>query len=128
MDQITHQVRLANWTKIIEQCNERPTGMTVKQWLTDNGISDKTYYYWLRRVRQEIYTKMNQELPAPVSHAEQQPAITFAEIPVPCQAEPIKDTFKADAVIHTGSIVIGISNSISDKLLSSLLEVARHAR
>lgn len=24
MDQITHQVRLANWTKIVEQCNNRP--------------------------------------------------------------------------------------------------------
>lgn len=24
MDRITHQVRLANWNKIIEQCNNRP--------------------------------------------------------------------------------------------------------
>ncbi len=36
MDQITHQVRLANWTKIIEQCSNRPQGTTVKQWLMEN--------------------------------------------------------------------------------------------
>ena len=42
MDRITHQVRLANWTKIIEQCNNRPAGTTAKQWLSDNGISDKS--------------------------------------------------------------------------------------
>ena len=53
MDRITHQVRLANWTKIIEQCNNCPAGTTAKQWLSDNGISDKSYYYWLRKLRQE---------------------------------------------------------------------------
>ena len=30
MDQITHQVRLANWTKIIEQCSNRPKGKTAE--------------------------------------------------------------------------------------------------
>ena len=89
MDRITHQVRLANWTKIIEECNNRP-------------------------------------------------AVTFAEIPLPEQQTSITDTFKADtfkadtfkadAVIHTGTMVIGISNTISDTLLSHLLEVAHHAR
>lgn len=52
MDRITHQVRLANWTEIIEQCKNRPAVITAKQWLRDNGISDKSYYYWLRKIRQ----------------------------------------------------------------------------
>lgn len=127
MDQITHQVRLANWTKIIEQCHERPQGMTVKQWLIDNDINEKTYYYWLRRVRQEAYSKMNTELPT-VTSTTQPSAVTFAEIPVPVQSDLLNDSFQADAVIRTGSIVIGISNSISDSLLTRLLEVTRHAR
>ena len=37
MDRITHQVRLANWTKIIEQCNNRPAGTTAKQWLNSRA-------------------------------------------------------------------------------------------
>ena len=126
MDQITHQVRLANWKKIIEQCNNRPQGTTVKQWLIDNGISDKSYYYWLRRVRQEAYSQMNPGLPA-VSSSPEQHAVTFAEIPIPDQPH-VNDSFKADAVIRTDSMVIGIANSISDSLLAKLLEVASHAR
>lgn len=114
MDRITHQVRLANWAKIIEQCNNRPTGTSAKQWLSDNGISDKSYYYWLRKIRQEAYASKEKELPAIQSIPEQQTSIT--------------ETFKADAVIHTGTMVIGISNTISDTLLSRLLEVAHHAR
>ena len=128
MDRITHQVRLANWTKIIEQCSNRPAGTTAKQWLSDNGISNKSYYYWLRKIRKEAYTSKEMELPAIKSLPEQHPAVTFAEIPLPEQSTPIADTFKADAVIHTGTMVIGISNTISDTLLSRLLEVAHHAR
>lgn len=124
MDQITHQVRLANWKKIVEQCNDRPQGTTVKQWLIDNGISDKTYYYWLRRVRQEAYRQMNPALSA-VPPPPGQQAVTFAEIPVPGHAD---GSFQADAMIRTDSMVIGISNSISDNLLAKLLEVAGHAR
>lgn len=42
MDQITHRVRAEEWKAIIEQCQARPEGQTAKQWLADNGISDKT--------------------------------------------------------------------------------------
>ena len=85
MDRITHQVRLANWTKIIEQYNNRPTGTSAKQWLSDNGISDKSYYYWLRKIRQEAYASKEKELPAIQSIQERTPAVTFAEIPLPEQ-------------------------------------------
>lgn len=124
MDQITHQVRLANWTKIIEQCSNRPQGTTIKQWLMENGINEKSYYYWLRRVRQNAYSRMDIELPAVTTPAEQ-PAVAFAEIPVP---ERTNASFKADAMISTGFFVIGISNSISDGLLAKLLKVIDHAR
>lgn len=130
MDRITHEVRLANWTKIIEQCNNRPKGMTVKQWLADNGINEKSYYYWLRRVRQNACAKIDMELPAIPENPRQllQSPVTFAEIPIPNQSNGICDSFQADAVIRTGSMVIGISNSISDNLLSKLLEVSHYAR
>ena len=36
---------------IINQCKNRPADITAKQWLADNGISDKSYYYWLRKIR-----------------------------------------------------------------------------
>ncbi len=47
MDQITHDVRRNSWLNIIQQCQARPEYITVKQWLIDNGIKDKAYYYWL---------------------------------------------------------------------------------
>ena len=47
MDQLTHNVRRANWLNIIKQCQERPANVTVRQWLKDNDIKEKSYYYWL---------------------------------------------------------------------------------
>lgn len=126
MDKITHQVHLANWKKIIEQCNNRPQGTTVKQWVKDNGINEKTYYYWLRRVRREVYSQMTSEL-LTISSPEP-PAVTFAEIPVPAQLDPMPASFQADAMISISSMTVGIANSISDRLLEKLFEVAEHAR
>ena len=43
MDQITHEMRLKNWEHVVEECNRRPEGVTVKQWLSENGINVKVY-------------------------------------------------------------------------------------
>ena len=126
MDKSTHQVCLASWKKIIEQCNNRPQGTTVKQWVKDNGINEKTYYYWLRRVRREVYSQLDTELPAIASP--EPPSVTFAEIPVANRREQGHVSFQADAMIRTDPMTIGIANSISDSLLETLLEMAGHAR
>lgn len=55
MDQLTHNVRCANWLNIINQCQERPANITVRQWLKDNDIKEKSYYYWLCKFRKESY-------------------------------------------------------------------------
>ena len=62
MDQSTHDVRRANWLNIVNQCKERPANVSIKQWLADNGIKEKAYYYWLRKFRKEAYDKM--QIPA----------------------------------------------------------------
>lgn len=54
MDQLTHTVRRSNWINIIRQCQGRPAGTTAKQWLAENDISEKSYYYWLRKIRREV--------------------------------------------------------------------------
>ena len=55
MDQSTHDVRMTNWLNIISQCQNRPTGISAKQWLAENDVNEKSYYYWLRKIRREAY-------------------------------------------------------------------------
>lgn len=49
-------------TNIINQCQERPANVTVRQWLKDNDINEKSCYYWLRKFRKESYDQM--QIPA----------------------------------------------------------------
>lgn len=44
--------RLAEWSERISSC--RNSGISVKQWCQENEISEKTYYYWQRRVFQAL--------------------------------------------------------------------------
>ena len=44
MDQSTHDVCRASWLTIVNQCRQRPSDISVKQWLADNGIKEKAYY------------------------------------------------------------------------------------
>lgn len=59
MNQSTNEIRHMNWMNIITQCKNRPENMTAKQQLAGNGISDKSYYYWLRKIRLEVYEQLN---------------------------------------------------------------------
>lgn len=49
MDQIAHEVRRTSWLNIVNQCQNRPSDMSAKQWLAENDIKEKAYYYWLRK-------------------------------------------------------------------------------
>ena len=127
MDQSTHDVRRANWLNIVNQCQNRPADMSVKQWLAENDIKEKAYYYWLRKFRKEAYNQM--QLPAVSTKAD----VTFTEISMPIVAastETITATAEpceAVAVIKCSGLTIELSNAISEGLLSRLLQEVTHA-
>ena len=122
MDKITHEVRIANWRSIIEQCHARPEGQSAKQWLADNGISEKSYYYWQRKIRQETYALISSDA-APTAQPE---PVAFAELPF-ISPKDDHQAFSPDVVIRRGQTVLELSNTISDRLLGRLMEVVSHA-
>ena len=126
MDQITHEIRLANWKKVIEECQARPEGQSAKQWLTEHGISDKSYYYWQRKIRFQAYDerkKLNSS-----STVQENLPVAFAELPFTVRTGSSgTEHFQPAAVIHSSGMVIALSNSVSEGLLARLLQEARHA-
>ena len=127
MDQSTHDVRRANWLTIVNQCQTRPSGTSVREWLAKNDIKEKAYYYWLRKFRKEAYHQM--QLPATATTTE----VAFAEVTIPV---PIVDSDvttenvpvnSPSAVIKYFGLTIELSNNISEGLLSRLLQEVIHA-
>ena len=122
MDKTTHEIRIANWRSIIEQCQARPEGQSAKQWLSDHGISEKTYYYWQRKVRQETYALIKQDAVSPAILASDTQPVTFAEIPYAAAPDNIQP-FTPEVVIRKGHTVLELSNSVSDRILEKIMEV-----
>ena len=124
MDQITHRVRAEEWKAIIEQCQARPEGQTAKQWLADNGISDKTYYYWLRKLRRQAYDELAQTKEVPAVVPDKTTPVALAEIPAEVIMEPERYTA---VTIRLKRSTIEISNAVSDSLIVNLVKAVANA-
>ena len=47
---VRNDLRLQSWTEVIRAKQE--SGLTNREFCAQHGIAEKTYYYWLRKVRQ----------------------------------------------------------------------------
>ena len=89
--------RLVRWTEMIARC--RSSGMTVKSWCEQEGVSAKTYYYWQRR----IYRAACQQT-------------EFVEMPVLNEAPAIAVEISVNgivAAVHTGADTDTIRNVLA---------------
>jgi hypothetical protein len=115
---VKHQYHLSKWMPIIQEC--RNSGKTVKAWCIENNVNEKQYFYWQRRVREELCTSLQ-------TIEKEQPTV-FA--PLPMQAHhketPQLDVFKPNLVIDTGDYRLELGNQISAELLETVLKVIRH--
>lgn len=128
MDKCTHEVRSAHWKSIIQRCQQRPAGQSVKQWLDENNILHQSYYYWQRKLRSEAYDQIEKACLPSVQNDNNK--VSFVELSEPVHqtsAESSSDVITPAAIIKTSTMSIAISNDISERLLSKILQEVAHA-
>ena len=57
---VRNEYRLQSWMEIIRECEE--SGLSNREYCFQRGISEKTYYYWLRKVRAAAATVIEPQL------------------------------------------------------------------
>ena len=57
---LRNEYRLQSWMEIIRECEE--SGMSNREFCSQRGISEKTYYYWLRKIRTAAATVIEPQL------------------------------------------------------------------
>jgi transposase-like protein len=116
--QVKHQYLLSKWTPIVREC--RTSGMTVKAWCQENNVDEKQFFYWERRVREELCTSVQ-------TPEKEQPSV-FAQLPIhTCHKEtPQSDMFRPDLVISIGDYRLELANQTSPELLEAVLKVIHH--
>ena len=55
------EYRMQNWAIVIQEC--RASGLTNKEFCRQRGISEKSYYYWLKKLRDHVAEAVPQIVP-----------------------------------------------------------------
>ena len=65
---VRNEYRAQNWAMVIQECNS--SGLSNREFCRQRGISEKTYYYWLLKLRSQMAEATAPQLvpldPAPV--------------------------------------------------------------
>lgn len=120
MDKVTHAVRREQWTNIINEC--LASGMNKTAWCKANGISDKSFFYWQRKLREDAYISTVESTSlVPTVRKPNLPAkanVDFVELKMPEQSSAT--AFHPDIIIRKGNLALEISNTASAELLSRI--------
>ena len=57
---VKKKVRLKEWKRQIEE--QKTSGLSVQEWCRQNGIAAKTFYYHLRKVREDFLKSGRSEI------------------------------------------------------------------
>jgi hypothetical protein len=118
--EVVHKYRLSKWTAIIREC--RSSGQTVAVWCSEHNINQKTYYYWLKRVRDAACEAL------PALNADNN-SIVPVNIPhSAANTHPTDQKSSTAMVVHLGSVTLEITNSASAVLIENTLKALQYVR
>ena len=118
ISEVKHQILLSEWAERIQNC--QTSGMKVPEWCSLNGINVKTYYYWLKRVREKALAcipsapsaaSVNANLPA----AEEKISFRSLEVQVPIPS------FQAAVIIKLPNATLEVANDVTQHTVEAVL-------
>lgn len=77
--------------------------MTIKSWCLENNVNEKQFYYWQRRIREEVFDSLKK------TASQIQP--NFVQLPIPVDSLSNTTVFVADMIIHIGDNLLELSNT-----------------
>ena len=82
---VRDEYRAQNWAMVIQECSN--SGLSNREFCRQRGISEKTYYYWLRKLRSQVAEAAVPQLvqlePSPVQEDMLQIQYRGAELKLP---------------------------------------------
>ena len=108
------QLRLQQWAERISEC--QASSMTVVAWCEAHDINVKTYYYWLRKVREATV----ENLPVSAMHipaeAHQEPA-HFKKLEV----QSTLPGMQAAVIIHLPQAIVEVTSGTDQQTVEAVL-------
>jgi hypothetical protein len=117
--EVAQKYRMRQWVETIREC--RSSGQTVKAWCADHSINTKSYYYWLKRIREAAC----EALPT----LGESSSIVPVNIPANGAGSGLgaKDA-SSQIVLRFGSVVLELRNNASATLIENTLKALQNVR
>lgn len=114
---VARNYRLQEWAFMIQDCNNRPRGMTITQWCSEHDIKPANYYYRLNEVRKACLETL--------------PAESIQQQVVPVSQELFEQKTAAPDIsgldLSVNGISIHVTENTNPELLKMVLQVASNA-
>lgn len=130
MDESSRAIRYNEWMKRIHACAE--SGMTKSAWCEANGVNEKQFYYYLRRIRTQM-AEHYESTPMLPEDPEGQALVPVGSIGKSHRQEIVKIPLRSGAqesshVVEftVNGLCLHVEENISASFLAKLLEAAKH--
>ena len=113
MDKVTQvktQLRLEHWKQVISEC--QASGMPVCSWCKEHHVSEPSYYYYLKRLRQQAI----QTLPLPT---EKETSTVFQKLEV--VPNPVLPTTSPAVILRLSQATLEIAEGTSQQTVQAVL-------
>ena len=103
---VRSEYRIQQWTQIIEEC--RCSGLSNREFCRRHDICEKTYCYWLRRVRKAAILRAKSEQPSLV--------------PLENDSTELRDSLEGCLEIHFRGAALKLSGATDMDTVAALLK------
>ena len=127
MDQRASEMRLAQWEQIVLEGNK--ASGTKREWCRQNGINEKSFFYWQRRIRlKALDTRNTNSAIVPVPAADSSNP-TFVELPFPGETDNKKSDTNVlpELMIQVNDCRVFVTASTQESTLQTVMKVIRNA-
>lgn len=115
-----HQLRLQEWADRFSA--QKSSGLTVRAWCEENGLTIHKFFYWKRALKDEL---ARQILPDIVPLALPAPDSAFSVSTISSATCTTCASNKVNFTIN--DLSIGIDSSVPEEFLTTLIKAVRHA-
>ena len=126
---IKKQLNMQQWTAIIE--DRIASGLKIDEYCEKNQLSRNSYFYWLRKIREETSTSVlpnhNDLLPVSVSTGALVELVPSSNRNGSISKIEVSDEKPETIGFSINGISITVGHDISEELLSKIMRAARNA-
>ena len=129
--QVSHQIQLNTWADTI--CKQQQSGLNIKEWCIQNGLSQHQFFYWKRKLKEACLESALPEivpLLLPVS-AESSTTLTTSATLSSSSSLSSRPTFTSCTTpsidLHVGDVSFTVSQDTPSELISKIIQAVRHA-